>query len=48
MLITCGFARKVCSVLNLENPCGLSKLEGETWKLRVEFSFVMEIFEIKE
>ena len=47
MLIICGLAREVGSFLNLENPCGLSELERETWKLRVEFS-VVEIFEISE
>ena len=48
MLITCGLTREVGSFLNLKNPCGLSELEGETWKPRVEFSFVVEIFEISE
>ena len=45
MLITCGLAREAGSFLNLENSCGLSELEVETWKPRVEVSFVVEIFE---
>ena len=48
MLITCGLAKEVGFFLNLENPCGLSELEVQTWKPRVEVSFVVEIFEINE
>ena len=48
MLITCELAREVGSFLNLKNPCGLTELELETWKPKLEVSFVVEFFEISE
>ena len=48
MLITCGLVREVGSFVNFEDPCGLSKLEVETWKPRVRVFFVVEAFEISE